>query len=239
MPFFRINDALHYFAHVPKCAGASVEAYLLQRFGPIAFANSRYFKPPPEHRWTKSSPQHVDLEALKLLIPSEWIASSFSVVRHPVSRLRSAFDYQLLGEATVPDGTDINAWFLDWVATREHEPYRYDNHPRPASELVPQDASVFRMEDGLQPIVEYLDNLSGTICGPRKIPHENKSRGGADYERTQAPLTPDVLNTISKVYAEDFRRFGYKCEDVRKSQPKIRPLPKQKRSLLHRLLSKS
>ena len=33
MPFFRIDRELHYFAHVPKCAGASVEVYLRKRFG--------------------------------------------------------------------------------------------------------------------------------------------------------------------------------------------------------------
>lgn len=238
MPFYRIDDNLHYLSHVPKCAGASVEAYLKIRFGPIAFANSRYFKNPREQRWTKSSPQHVDFEALKLLIPPQWIASSFGVVRHPVARLRSAFDYQLLGETTVPEGTDINTWFLDWVEAREHAPYQYDNHPRPASELVPPNATIFRMEDGLHSIVEHLDNLAGTTSAPRSIPHKNKSRGGADYERTQAALTPEVLKTIAKVYAEDFRRFGYKCEDIRKSQPTMRPAPKQRRPFLRRLFTK-
>ena len=90
MPFFRIDRELHYFAHVPKCAGASVEVYLRKRFGKIAFANSQFYNVPEAQRWTKSSPQHINREALALLVPPGWIASSFGVVRHPVTRLRSA-----------------------------------------------------------------------------------------------------------------------------------------------------
>jgi len=37
MPIFRINDQLHYFAHVPKCGGSAVETYLTRRFGPLGF----------------------------------------------------------------------------------------------------------------------------------------------------------------------------------------------------------
>ena len=68
MPFFRIDRELHYFAHVPKCAGASVEVYLRKRFGKIAFANSQFYNVPEAQRWTKSSPQHIDREALALRI---------------------------------------------------------------------------------------------------------------------------------------------------------------------------
>ncbi|KRS17491.1 sulfotransferase family 2 domain-containing protein [Roseovarius indicus] len=232
MPFFRIDRELHYFAHVPKCAGASVEVYLRKRFGKIAFANSQFYNVPEAQRWTKSSPQHIDREALALLVPPGWIASSFGVVRHPVTRLRSAFDYQLTGEKTVPEGMDINAWFLDWVAHRDEMPFRYDNHPRPAADLVPDGAKVFRLEDGVQGVVAHLDGLAGKSDGPREMPHENKSRGGASYAAGQAPLSDEVLDVIAKVYAEDFKRFGYTCEDVVKQKKPEKALPKQRKPLL-------
>lgn len=235
MPLFRIDRELHFFAHVPKCAGASVEVYLRKRFGKIAFANSQYYNVPPAHRWTKSSPQHVDREALGLLIPRDWIKSSFAVVRHPVTRLRSAFDYQLTGEKAVPEGTDINDWFLDWVAKRDEMPFRYDNHPRPAADLVPYGATVFRLEDGLDGVVTHLDGLAGNSDGPREMSHENKSRGGVSYAAGQAPLSTEVLDVIADVYAEDFRRFGYSCEDVMKQTKPDKPLPKQRKPLLKAL----
>ena len=69
MPIFRIGDTLHYYAHVPKCGGSSVEAYLRTRFGSLAFLNTRYLDLPEQARWTRSSPQHMALADLHRLIP--------------------------------------------------------------------------------------------------------------------------------------------------------------------------
>lgn len=238
MPIFRIENQLHFFAHVPKCAGASVEAYLRARFGSLAFQNSSYYRLPEHARWTRSSPQHVDIRSLELLFPRDWISSSFSVVRHPVTRLRSAYDYQKTGEKSVPDGVDINAWILTWIETREAKPFQFDNHPRPASDLVPKDATVFRLEDGLDDVVPHIDRLAGNAAGARTLPHENKSRGGAGYAETQSPLNAEALDGIARVYAEDFKRFGYICEDVIKKPPTLGAKPTTQRPLLKRLLGR-
>src|SRR5690606_34944645 len=101
MPVFRIGDRLHYYAHVPKCGGSSVEAYLKARFGGLAFLNTRFLDLPEARRWTRSSPQHLPWDAFTRLVPADWIASSFAVVRHPVRRLVSAFQYQVEVEGTV------------------------------------------------------------------------------------------------------------------------------------------
>lgn len=210
--------------------------YLRKRFGPIAFANSQYLNTPETHRWTRSSPQHVDWEGLTRLLPTSWIKSSFAVARHPVARLRSAFDYQLNGEKTVPEGTDLNDWFLDWVAQRDKQPFRYDNHLRPASDLVPRDATVFRLEDGLDPIINYLDSLAGNAHGPRQMPHENKSRGGKHYTSVQSPLNNETLDVIEKVYAKDFTRFGYTCEDILNSSARDQRRPRNPKLSFARLM---
>ncbi|MEO0751089.1 MAG: sulfotransferase family 2 domain-containing protein [Pseudomonadota bacterium] len=237
MPLFRINSDLHYFAHVPKCAGASVEVYLRKRFGEIAFQNSRYLSLPAEQRWTRSSPQHVDVAALELLIPRNWIASSFAVVRHPVARLRSAFDFQRVGEKSIPEDTDINAWLAHWAKTRGAQPFQFDNHARPAHDLVPKAAKVFRLEDGIDGIVAHLDRLEGKERGPRTISHENKSRGGSDYMAGQSALTKASMALIKDIYKEDFSRFGYVCEDVSKTKSASTRRPKRpKRKSLTQLL---
>ncbi|MEZ5771801.1 MAG: sulfotransferase family 2 domain-containing protein [Defluviimonas denitrificans] len=173
MPIFRIGDRLHYYAHVPKCAGTSVEFYLAKRFGQLAFENRRFLSDPEPSRWTKSSPQHLPLEAFHKLIPEGWIASSFAVVRHPLKRLTSAFQFQVEVEKTVAPLWSIDEWFDDWLVRREAEPFLYDNHLRPMADLVPADAAAFRMEDGLDPVVAHLDRLAGNKEGPREIAAEN------------------------------------------------------------------
>lgn len=217
MPVFRIGDKLHYYAHVPKCGGSSVESYLRQRFGALAFLDTRYLELPEAQRWTKSSPQHLPYAAFAKLIPTEWIASSFGVVRHPVKRLVSAFQYQVEVEGTVAALWSIDEWFDDWVSRAEDEPFLYDNHLCPQSLIVPAGAAVFRLEDGLAPVVAHLDTLAGDTKGPRAIPKENvrKKNMAPDAER----LTPsaETLARIAAFYAEDFARFGYGAEPPAKA----------------------
>ncbi|MCB2130208.1 MAG: sulfotransferase family 2 domain-containing protein [Rhodobacteraceae bacterium] len=209
MPIFRVGDKLHYYAHVPKCGGSSVEAYLKARFGPLAFLNTRFLDLPEASRWTKSSPQHLPFADLARLIPPGWIASSFAVVRHPVNRLVSAFQYQVEVEGTVAALWSIDEFFDDWLNTGGAEPFRYDNHLRPQSEIVPEGATVFRLEDGLGAIVPHLDTLAGNSDGPRAIPKENVRKKGMGPDAERMKPSPETLTRIADYYAEDFRRFGY------------------------------
>ena len=113
MPIFRVGDRLHYFAHVPKCGGSSVERYLRARFGALAFVDSRHLDRPAALRWSRSSPQHLALSDFRRLVPSEWISSSFAVVRHPQNRLISAFRFQVEVERSIAAIWTIDEWFDD------------------------------------------------------------------------------------------------------------------------------
>ncbi len=209
MPVFRIGDKLHYYAHVPKCGGSSVEAYLKARFGALAFLDTRFLDVPEARRWTKSSPQHLPFDAFTRLIPADWLASSFAVVRHPVKRLVSAFQYQVEVEGTVSALWSIDEWFDDWLGRAETEPFLYDNHLCPQSAIVPADATVFRLEDGLDKIVPHLDALAGNTDGPRAIPAENVRKKGMSPDAERLKPSAETLARVAAFYAEDFARFGY------------------------------
>lgn len=217
MPIFRINDKLHYYAHVPKCAGSSVEAYLTKRFGPLAFVNTRFLSDPEPQRWTKSSPQHLPLDAFHKLVPESWIASSFAVVRHPVKRLVSAFQFQVEVEKTVARLWSIDEWFDDWLKRKDAEPFGYDNHIRPMSDLVPADAAWFQMEQGLDEVVAHLDRIAGNKEGARSITPENVRKKAMPADAARLKPSPETLERIADYYAEDFRRFGYAIDQIPKS----------------------
>ena len=227
MPFFQINGNIHYFCHVPKCGGASIESYLRDRFGELAFQNSKFYRRTEGHRWTKTSPQHADAEAISLLFPKGLIKSSFAVVRHPISRIRSAFDYQLVGERTLSPDPNINDWVQKYADSHWDSPYTFDHHLRPSSDLILPRSRIFRLEDGLGDTVSYLDKLVGDTKGPRAIPHTNKSRSGSNYLLGQGELTPESLKCIAEIYKEDFRKFGYICSETftgGSSTPTVRKL---------------
>jgi hypothetical protein len=209
MPVFRIGDKLHYYAHVPKCGGSSVEACLKARFGTLAFLDTRFLEVPEAGRWTTSSPQHLPWAAFTRLVPADLIASSFAVVRHPVKRLVSAFQYQVEVEGTVAPLWSIDEWFDDWLARAAAEPFLYDNHLCPQSAIVPPDATVFRLEDGLDAIVPHLDLLAGNRDGPRAIPAENVRKKGMGPDAERLKPSSETLARVAQFYAEDFARFGY------------------------------
>ncbi len=213
MPIVRIGTKLVYFAHVPKCAGSAIEEYLAARFGPLGFLDRGHLRLPERQRWNVSSPQHIDAETLDRLLPPSFFAARFAVVRHPVDRLVSVFRYQRDVEETIVKDMPFSEW-LDVVPDLLlHAPFHFDNHIRPMTEIVPQNAKIFRLEDGLDPVVEWLDKIAGFIGEPRVIQRTNTYvQRLAVRKKTPGPeiqISDTDRETIKKHYSIDFERFGY------------------------------
>lgn len=212
MPIVRINGRLIYFAHVPKCAGSSVEIYLEKRFGTLAFKDSSFNSLPARRRWSKSSPQHVPLEALDRLFPAGFFDNAFALVRHPVDRLASAYLFQREIENTVPPDLPFADWIGEVHRRRSRSPFAYDNHVRPSVDFIPEDAAVFRMEDGLGPVLDWLDAQAGDRGGPREIAAKNVLSDRLSHQKrppVSFRVAPEERARIHGLYAADYERFGY------------------------------
>ncbi len=97
MPVFKIGGKLCYFAHIPKCGGSSVAAYLKERVGPVGcFAPLKWHD--GAERWSRPSPQHIDWASLQHLLPEAMLDAVFAVVRHPVARIVSAYHFGPVAE---------------------------------------------------------------------------------------------------------------------------------------------
>lgn len=214
MPLILIDGRPVLFVHVPKCAGTSVEEYLRSHFGQLAFLDREFGKVPVQERWSRSSPQHAEAAALQRLFPPCFLHASFAVVRHPVSRLISVFRFQRDIEMRI----DARTSFADWLEelSQSSRPWAYDNHTRPMVEMVPDDTAVFRLEDGFDPIVDFLESLcSDGRRLPRDVPVRNAlERRLAHERRTAVPVVPDEREKalIKRLYAADFERFGYAAD---------------------------
>ncbi|MEL6617681.1 MAG: sulfotransferase family 2 domain-containing protein [Pseudomonadota bacterium] len=212
MPLSLVNGSLLYFAHVPKCAGSSTEAYLKARFGPLALMDRAHYQ--RQRRWTRSSPQHALWADMARLIPAAMLGGSLAIVRHPVDRLVSVFLWQREWEKALPQDMTFSG-FLDAVeagwqsARRKHT---WDNHASPMAAFMPPDCTVFRLEDGLEPVVDWLDAFAGNTDGPRRIGISN--RIGAQLKRRgrtlpDVPVSDQDRTRIATLYAGDFEQFGY------------------------------
>lgn len=217
MPLFRYQGALHYFAHVPKCGGTSVEQYLSLRFGPLGFANLGLGPVPWPLDWLKSTPQHAAWADFARVFPADWVKSSFAVVRHPLARLVSAYNMRVGGHE-IPSGLSIEAFAETYLQTRSSDPFRYDNHLRAQTEFVPPSSIVFRLEDGLAAVQKHIDENFGPWSDGETIGHvTHAAQSAAKFEKT-TEVSPRLKHLVDELYASDFEAFGYATEPAKPVQ---------------------
>ncbi|MBW2244756.1 MAG: sulfotransferase family 2 domain-containing protein [Deltaproteobacteria bacterium] len=209
MPYFENGGRLIYFAHVPKAAGTSVERYLEARFGPLALRDGGWAE-----AWSRggapgaslrNSPQHVTADDASRLMPRapDWC---FAVVRDPVARVVSEFRMHRRSRRRRSGLTraGFSPWLSLVLAAARRDPTVFDNHMRPQTDLVPAEAEVFRLEDGLAPLIDRIDAVTGTTAPGLEIGHHLAARDDPQPE----PCKGD-LRRIAAAFAQDYERFGY------------------------------
>lgn len=149
-------------------------------------------------------------------MPPAFFAARFTVVRHPALRLRSVFLYQRDIEETLDPDITFSAWLRRVPRVRQQNALVFDNHLRPMRDLVPQDTRIFRLEQGLGPLLRWLDRLAGDNS-PIELGHIN-SHASRVKTLDKPPLgpmpeiSPRDLAFIRGMDATDFDRFGYSTE---------------------------
>lgn len=218
MPFFKSQGQLIYYAHVPKCGGTGVENYIKARFGSVAFLDRRYFQKGDVEPWSRTSPQHIEAGDLDQLIPLNFFDQIFTVVRHPMDRMVSMYHFNI----EVGGHLDKSVSFGEWLARIEdswnkEDMFYLDNHPRPMSDFVPLGAKVFYLESGLMAVQAFLDQYAaqGQDQPLREIPVGNqrktRTKEGQDLGDKIVPTRQDI-SRLTRMYEEDFERFGYDPE---------------------------
>lgn len=186
--------------------------YLEERFGSVAFHDGRMHFLPESKWWSRSSPQHIDVATLERIFPRNFFDASFAFVRHPVSRLVSAYHFQQDIERSVPPDMTLLEWLDSITQARKADPYVFDNHVRPMNELVPADAKIFRLEEGTAPFIEWLDELTENHDGPREFPKVNEQGARKNRKAPKTKPTEEEVERILDLYRVDFDRFGYSGE---------------------------
>lgn len=152
-----------------------------------------------------NSPQHLIWKDAVLALP-RLPDTVFAVVRHPVTRMLSEHVWQRnkrrgtrLGKlvARLP----FPIWLRLMLALLRIHPHAFDNHLRPQVDFVPVGARVFRLEDGLGPVLDWLATETG-LNQPVSVPHAIP--GGS-----RARVRPVDAARIAGAHGDDFARFGY------------------------------
>lgn len=210
MPIVKFRDKLIYFSHIPKCGGASVESYLAKiSKGNIGFVDNGYHSLQKGIKWNNSSPQHIDGQSLERLFPVTFFDAFFAIVREPIERFESAFNFQKNIEKTIDPDTKIN----DFISSLDPKSIsrfgQFDGHFMPQFMFLHPRASytLFKLEDGMERVKEYLDKLLFENKLTLKIPHLNAKAPGKNTQKEI--LTSENETKLKAIYKHDYSLFNY------------------------------
>ena len=211
MPSLTLSDRLIWFAHCPKAGGTSVEQFMVATWGDRVShlhwgwdiwwrdGGWRVADPP-------NSPQHLIWEdALPCL--GQMPDAVFAVVREPAARMASEYRWQRRRRRGTRAGKALawlpfSLWLRVMLKVAARNPHAFDNHLRPQADFVPDGARIFRLEDGLQPVADWLRQTAGISGVARAIPHAISTGVPRDIPARDAAL-------IARVFQPDYARFGY------------------------------
>ncbi|MEM7269076.1 MAG: sulfotransferase family 2 domain-containing protein [Pseudomonadota bacterium] len=196
MPLVQTDTLTIFFAHIPKAGGTSVEAYLEARFGPLRMMDMR----PRGHKSSVfTTPTHLSAEDVAELLPQR-VDYSFAVVRDPLDRILSEYRYQK--RMTRTSRLSFSTWLRLALKGAQIDPRVYDNHIRPQVDLIPEDAEVFRLEDGFDALIARLDEIEGKPSAA-EMPRLNAR------EKQEIGINAEDAALIAKFYGQDYQRLGY------------------------------
>lgn len=204
MPLLSTHGRRIFFAHIPKTAGSSVEEYLVRRFGGPLSLIDRNKREGVRGTGLITPLTHVAAVDLREMLPHD-LDFSFAVVRNPVTRIQSEYRYQT-GVSRL-SRLSFSTWLRVMLAAARIEPRVYENHIRPQVDLIPENCEIFRLEDGFDPLIERLDDVTGSTAPDQGMRHLLKR------ERKDIALHRQDIELLRAFYAEDFERFGYDLPD--------------------------
>lgn len=174
MPLLDTGRVRIFFAHIPKTGGTSVEAYL-RRKGRVTMIADRQRPLPGE----PVTPQHYHRELYRDQLPPGAVDASFAILRDPLARLVSEYRFRHrkragwyaldprfhLGWRLVKIGRDYRLLtFAQWVEAvldgARADPCLNDNHIRPQVDFLCKGMTLFRFEDGLAPVFDWIDAMT-------------------------------------------------------------------------------
>ena len=203
MPLFTKGDRRILFVHVPKTGGTSVEAM----FELAGWTRTLYEIEPRNLEPLVCSPQHWHAPILEAIVDQRAVEATFMVARDPLARFRSEYSFHVrdpgLGRAEC-----VDAWAETVFTMYEKDPFLLDNHLRPQAEFILPQASVYRLEAGLDLIAQDLeDNLHLGL--PPGALHLYDSAVDGGLKSRDVEISDDLEALLRQVYAIDYQVFGY------------------------------
>ncbi len=208
MPVLRKDGRQILFVHVPKTGGTAIERAFKAHDWAVSYLDGKMGRGTLNHV-RRSTPQHMEADLLRMLFRLDRFDLTFLIVRDPVGRLRSEYLWRTRRRADVGlDGASVEAWAEEVFEGCRQDPHLHDNHIRPQADFLLPDCRVFRFEDGLDRIVQTLEDDYGLgLTG--EVPRARTGSGTTGHHSRDVEITPSLQSRIREFYARDYELFGY------------------------------
>lgn len=203
------------FAHIPKAGGTSVEnmfrnlgwnLHLIDGGGGARTLNPAL----------KASPQHWHAMMLSSVVDFSKLKANFTVIRNPLDRAISEYFWR---RTHFKLDMDFETWLTTQFAAYHNNPFVLDNHIRPQSQFICRGAKVFRLEDGLDLLSDYLVENLGEDPSKIIIPHHMKSHRDLEDQI----VSDTVIKMIERFYARDFQLWEQSENTSSKTKNSVHP----------------
>ena len=160
------------------------------------------------------SPLHLTYEALREQVPDLDSLVSFAVVRDPMARVRSEWQYQFsILRATLLDFPDFMRHMECSLSVSKTY---WDNHWRPQSDFLSDHLDrIFCLEELSRELPIFLrDN---DIIQDGEVPHSNRSQRGNTRYMKMYRVDQETVDRIKRIYRPDyeqFSEFGYNIDGI-------------------------
>lgn len=218
MPILRSNNKNIFFCHIPKCAGSSVEQWLIKQGFEISFLNTNFCEGGREH-WSRSSPQHILYEDRINLFYDGFFDYEFAIIRDPVDRFLSAFSHnrKKIGYH-LSLASFIRRMERNIRSSGAYFGRKFDNHFLPAVRFLSPNTKLLPFEKGIDYCLKIVsddlelvfiqaesDNIGN--YGPKSTDNKIKSfvkKYCLPKSPKRCDLPDSVIKRIVDLYAEDY-----------------------------------
>ena len=212
MPIFRTINKDILFVHIPKAGGTSVEKFFHANQFTVLFIDhagnkTQYMN--SLNNLTKCSPQHMHADLLKSYFDLSKFSSIFMMVRHPVDRIVSEYNYRMkIAKIEKKNNVEINTWINQTIQACSSDPYIHDNHLRPQWHFLLDNCKAFKLEDSMNSKwVESVEKYCNIKFSIREVKVFFSS--GLPTRDIGSKLSRETSNLIYKFYEKDFEIFKY------------------------------
>lgn len=183
-----------YFIHIPRTGGNSVIGAISDTKIQIIRHDLRN----PNYRFYKDIAQEND--------------RAICFVRHPLSRVYSAYNFLKNGGLHQPDANDAYLLGINNLTFDEFVKYKLEDALKWQIHFIPQYRWIFGVKDISIYKFEYFDEEFMRMLSDHQlegIDYPIKSNPSFDYNELKSTVSTKIQKIIRKLYKEDLKMFKY------------------------------